>query len=74
MTLTERNPRRVRAGKVAAVARWGAPRTVRLDALTPEWRRAVVAIIEAAKASAPRAPSLLAQEPSVPEEPGDGSR
>lgn len=44
-----KNPKKVRAGRIAARARWGEPRVVRLDSLTPEQRRLVLALIDAAK-------------------------
>jgi len=47
----EKHPGKVRAGRIGAATRWGPePRVVRLDALSPEQRRLVVALIEAAKA------------------------
>lgn len=39
------------AAKAAARARWGEPRSVRLDDLTPAQRRLVLALIEAARES-----------------------
>lgn len=39
------------AGRLGARAKWGAPRIVRLDSLTNEQRRLVLALVEAAKAS-----------------------
>jgi hypothetical protein len=47
------NAQRVAAAKVAARARWGPPRIVRLDELTGDQRRVVVAMLEAAKKAAP---------------------
>jgi hypothetical protein len=46
----EKNPAKVAAGRAGAASRWGPPRVVRIDQLTPEQRRLVVALIEAAKA------------------------
>lgn len=46
-----KNPKKVEAGRKGAEARWGVPRTVRLDELTPAQRRLVLALIEAAKES-----------------------
>lgn len=45
----DKNPKKVEAGKKAAAARWGDPRVVRLDELTPAQRRLVVALVDAAK-------------------------
>ncbi len=41
----------VEAGRRGARKRWGAhrPRTIRLDSLTPEQRRLVLALVEAAR-------------------------
>ena len=47
----DKNPKRVEAGKKAAAARWGDPRVVRLDDLTPAQRRLVMALIEAQRES-----------------------
>lgn len=44
---------KVRAGTIGARTRWGEPRVVRLDALTPEQRRLVLALVDAAKATTP---------------------
>lgn len=44
-----KNPKMVAAGRLNARARWGDQRVVRLDELTPESRRLVLALIEAAK-------------------------
>jgi hypothetical protein len=50
---TVKDPQKVRAGKASARKRWGeTPRIVRLDALTDEQRRLVVALIDAAKKAA----------------------
>jgi hypothetical protein len=44
-----KDPAKVRAGRASAAKRWGsAPRVVRLDALTPDQRRLVLALINAA--------------------------
>jgi hypothetical protein len=45
-----KDPAKVRAGQLGMRARWGPPRVVRLDDLTPEQRRLVLALVEAAKA------------------------
>jgi hypothetical protein len=42
----EKDPRRVEIGRLGALKRWGAPRRVRLDALTPAQRALVVSLIE----------------------------
>lgn len=47
----EKDPRLVEAGKRGARRRWGPPRVVRLDALTPEQRDVVLALIEAQRAA-----------------------
>jgi hypothetical protein len=39
-----------RAGRLGARARWGPPRVVRLDDLSPEQRRLVLALVDAARA------------------------
>ncbi len=45
-----KNPVLVEAGKRGARSRWGEqPRLIRLDSLTSEQRRLVVALVEAAK-------------------------
>lgn len=44
-----KNPKKQAAGKKGADARWGEPRVVRLDDLTPAQRRLVVALVEAAR-------------------------
>ena len=47
-----KDPAKVKAGNAAALARWGPDRkTVRLDELTPEQRRLVLALVEAAKSA-----------------------
>lgn len=45
----DKDPKRVAAGKVGATKRWGEPRILRLDDLTPAQRRLVLALIEAAR-------------------------
>lgn len=45
-----------RRGRTAVQARWGPPRVVRLDDLTPEQRRLVIALVDAAKAANHGAP------------------
>lgn len=50
----EKNATKQRVGRLGAAARWGPePRVVRLDALSPEQRRLVLALVEAAKAEKP---------------------
>jgi hypothetical protein len=44
-----KDPRRVAAGKAGMRARWGEPRIVRLDELTPMQARLVRALVDAAK-------------------------
>ena len=52
---TAKNPKKQAAGRIAARARWGEPRVLRLDTLPSEYRRAVMALLDAAKsAEAPR--------------------
>ena len=51
MDTQAKNPKRVEAGRKAAVTRWGEPRVVRLDDLTTEQRRLVLALIEALRAT-----------------------
>lgn len=41
----------------AARARWGEPRVIRLDTLTPEQRRLVLALVDAAHATEKAAPA-----------------
>lgn len=45
-----KNPKLVEAGVRGARRRWGDPRVVRLEALTPSQRRLVLALVDAAKA------------------------
>lgn len=47
-----KDPRRVAGGRAGARKRWGEPRIVRLDELTAEQRRLVLALITAAKSAA----------------------
>lgn len=42
-----KDPKRVEAGKRAAAKRWGTPRIVRIDDLTPAQRQLVLALVEA---------------------------
>lgn len=51
-SVSEKDPVRVRAGQIGARARWGPPRVVRLDALTHEQARLVLALIDATKSEA----------------------
>jgi hypothetical protein len=46
-----KNLAKVRAGKIGARSRWGPPRVVRLHDLTPDQRRLVLALVEAARTS-----------------------
>lgn len=48
-----KSPVLVEAGRRGARRRWGAQRIVRLDSLTPEARRLVLALVEAAKSRPP---------------------
>jgi hypothetical protein len=48
-----KDPAKVRVGMLGARARWGEPRTVRIDDLTPDQRRLVLALIDAARQPAP---------------------
>lgn len=51
--MSRKNPIFVDSGRRGARKRWGTPRIARLDELTPEQRRLVLALIEAAKSEAP---------------------
>lgn len=64
LTVADKNPALVEAGRRGARARWGEPRTVRLDELTPEQRHLVVALIDAAKKAPAVAESASALEVS----------
>jgi hypothetical protein len=44
-----KDPKKQRAGLIGARNRWGDPGVVRLDELTPEQRRLVLALVAAAK-------------------------
>jgi hypothetical protein len=47
------NPDKVKAGRAAALKRWGAePRVIRLDDLTAPQRRLVIALVNAARKEA----------------------
>lgn len=51
-----KDPRKVRAGSLGARARWrGDRRVVRIDDLSPEQRRLVLALVDAARSVAPGA-------------------
>lgn len=52
--LVEKDPRFVESGRRGAETRWGghSPRVVRLDALSPEARRLVLALVAAARKEA----------------------
>lgn len=43
------SPRRVEAGRRSAQRRWGPPRILRIGDLTPEQRRLVLALVDAAR-------------------------
>ncbi len=45
------------AGKRGALKRWGPPKTIRVADLTPDQRRLVNALVEAARATKPDAPA-----------------
>lgn len=47
-----KDPAKVAAGRAGARKRWGGQRILRLDQLTPEQRRLVLALIDAAKEAA----------------------
>lgn len=51
MFTATKNPDKVRAGQIGARTRWGPPRIVRLDDLTPEERGVVLALIAAQRAA-----------------------
>lgn len=44
---------REEAGRIAARARWGEPRSVKIADLTPPQRRLVLALVDAARKEAP---------------------
>lgn len=48
-TIAAKDPAKVRAGELGARKRWGDPRVLRLDELTSEQRRLVLALVDAAK-------------------------
>ena len=56
MNVATKDPRKVKAGKASARARWGnePPRHIRLDELDAPARRLVVALIDAARAERER--------------------
>jgi hypothetical protein len=51
MAMAAKDQAKARAGRLGALARWGEPRIVRLDDLTPEQARLVRALVDAAKSS-----------------------
>lgn len=57
-----KNPLKVEAGRVGARRRWGPPRVVRLDELSPEQRSLVLALIAATKKASAAAESADARE------------
>jgi hypothetical protein len=50
VSVSPKDPARVAAGHSGARKRWGPPRILRLDTLTPQQRRLVLALLDAAKA------------------------
>jgi hypothetical protein len=46
-----KNPVFITAGRAGARARWGPPRVLRLDTLTQEQRRLVMALVDAARSA-----------------------
>lgn len=71
MSGSDKNPVFVEAGRRGALKRWGGPpRTVRLDALTPDQRRLVLALVDAARAQTQEGPAAVGT-PAGPE-PEDG--
>jgi hypothetical protein len=61
---TIKDPAKVRAGHVGARQRWGEPRILRLDELTPTQRRVILALIgamnaEPAEISRPAGPETI---------------
>ena len=63
MPETVKDPQKVHAGRLGALKRWGEPRVVRLDEMTPDQRRLVLALVDAAK-KAPAPAKADAQEVS----------
>jgi hypothetical protein len=55
-----RDPKRVRAGQIGARQRWGEPRIARLDELTADQRRLVLALIGAMTKTEPAASEVPA--------------
>lgn len=51
MDKQKKNPKRVEAGRKAAVTRWGEPRVLRLDDMSPEQRRFVLALLDVWRAN-----------------------
>jgi hypothetical protein len=49
LLVSEKDPKRIRAGQIAARARWGEPRVLRLDDLSAEQRRLILALVNAAR-------------------------
>jgi hypothetical protein len=47
MVEADKDPRKVKAGRIGSRARWGEPRIVRLDALAPTVAMAIRALVEA---------------------------
>ena len=52
-----KSPARVAAGQANARTRWGPPRVIRLDDLTPDQRRVVLALVDAMNAVKEEAPA-----------------
>ena len=65
MSVAEKNPVFVDAGKRGALKRWGEPRVVKIADLSPETRRLVIALVEAAKKAAPNANGTALEEDRV---------
>lgn len=53
MVSVDKDPKKVRAGLASARSRWGEKRVIRLDELTPERRRLVIALVEAVRSEQP---------------------
>lgn len=51
MSTPVKDPVKARSGRMGARARWGEPRVLRLDTLTPTQRRLVLALIDAGAAA-----------------------
>ena len=69
MAMAQKDPTKARAGRLGARARWGEPRIARLDDLTPEQRRLVRALIDAAREQA--APAIVSPGTAMEDDGGD---